>query len=111
MYQPVLVVDGIVGMNCRVMKSADEAKNASSGENDKSLFEDEWSTSNAVPYKVELTFWVKDPDAKSYRTNTAPVMRIVRIPVHEQSLDGASLPSDEKSGKGKGGSRKKGGGK
>ncbi len=111
MYQPVLVVDGIVGMNCRVMKSADEAKNASSGENDKSLFEDEWSTSNAVPYKVELTFWVKDPDAKSYRTNTAPVMRIVRIPIHEQSLDGASLPSDEKSGKGKGGSRKKGGGK
>ena len=106
MYQPILVVDGIVGMNCRVMESPEEGKEA---RNDKELFKDEWSKSNSVPYKVELTFWVKDPEAKSYRTNTAPMMRIVRIPIYEQAQDGASLPEDEAKGKGKGGSRRRGG--
>ena len=48
-----------------------------------------------MPYKVELTFWVADPEAKSYRSNTAPVMRIVRIPIYEQSKDGAQPPSQE----------------
>lgn len=111
-YQPVLVVDGISGMNCRVMKSPDKVK-SKNAKNDETLFDDEWAESNAVPYKVELTFWVRDPEAKSYRTNMAPMMRIVRIPIYEQSQDGASLPADEKSGKGKGGARKtsSGGGK
>lgn len=108
MYQPILVVDGIVGMNCRVMESPEKAKNKDA-KNDKTLFNDEWSKSNSVPYKVELTFWVKDPEAKSYRTNTAPVMRIVRIPIFEQSQDGASLPSDEKKGNTRGGARRRGG--
>lgn len=106
MYQPVLVADGIVGMNCRVMESPEEGKES---KNDKTLFKDEWSKSNSVPYKVELTFRVEDPEAKSYRTNTAPLMRIVRIPIYEQSQDGASLPADEKKGNTKGGVRKRGG--
>ena len=104
-YQPVLIVDGISGMNCRVMKSPDKAK-SKNAKNDETLFDDEWAESNSVPYKVELTLWVRDPEAKSYRTNIAPMMRIVRIPIYEQGQDGASLPSDEKSGKGKGGARK-----
>ena len=91
MYQPILVVDGIVGMNCRVMKDADSADADAS----KAKFEDEWDTSNAVPYKVELTFWIVDPEGKSYRTNTAPLMRIVKIPVFEQAKDGAQLPSEQ----------------
>jgi hypothetical protein len=37
------------------------------------------------------------------------MMRIVRIPIYEQSQDGASLPEDEAKGKGKGGTRKRGG--
>ncbi|HBJ59309.1 MAG TPA: hypothetical protein DDY72_02370, partial [Verrucomicrobia bacterium] len=44
------------------------------------------------PYKVELTFRIESPDGKRYRTHTAPLMRIVRIPVHEQSQDGAEIP-------------------
>ena len=95
MYEPVLIADGIVGFNCHVLKTAEEAKE---GENDKREFEDEFSESNAVPYKVELTFRVIDPEEKRYRTNTAPVMRIIRIPIHEQSLDGASTPSEESDG-------------
>ena len=95
MYEPVLIADGIVGFNCRVLKSADEVKDS---ENDKRKFEDEFSESNSVPYKVELTFHIADPEGKSYRSNTAPVMRIVRIPIHEQSLDGASIPSEDAKG-------------
>lgn len=91
MYQPVLIADGVVGFNCRVLKTADEVE----AESDKRMFDDEFAESNAVPYKVELMFRMADPDGRSYRSNTAPVMRIVRIPIHEQSLDGASPPSAE----------------
>ena len=118
MYQPVLVADGIVGFNCRVLPDKKKVE----AENDESLFEDKWDSSNSVPYKVELTFWLADADGRSYRSNTAPVMRIVRLPLHEQSLDGAALPNSEAEKKknappprgvrpgGAGGSRPAGGG-
>ena len=93
MYQPVLIADGVVGFNCRVLKTADEVKS----ENDDRAFDDEFAESNSVPYKVELTFRIADPEGRSYRSNTAPVMRIVRIPIHEQSLDGSSTPGSEAS--------------
>lgn len=96
LYQPVLIADGVVGFNCRVLKKAEEAEGSvrNSSENDRRSFEDEFSESNSVPYKVELTFYLADRDGRSYRTDTAPVVRIVRIPIHEQSLDGAKVPSD-----------------
>ena len=113
MYEPVLIADGIVGFDCKVMKTAEEAE----GKNDEERFEDEFSESNSVPYKLQLTFRIADPEGKSYRSNTAPIMRIVRIPIHEQSLDGASTPSDDqkaassRSGRGgSGGGGKSGGG-
>ena len=91
MYQPVLIADGIVGFNCRVLKSAETADS----DLGRAEFEDEWDQSNAVPYKVELTFHVRDPEEASYRSNTAPIMRIVRIPVFEQSQDGAAPPGED----------------
>lgn len=110
MYKPVLIADGIVGFNCRVMKDADQI-DADAGH---AKFEDEWDSSNSVPYKVELTFHVRDPEGKSYQSNTAPVMRIVRIPIHEQSLDGVATPDMEqqdanRSGGARRGSRSTGG--
>lgn len=96
MYQPVLVADGIVGFNCRVMKEPAGTDTATGADMKNDNFEDEWEASNSVPYKVELTFFVADPEGKSYRTNTAPLMRIVRIPVFEQSQDGSTLPSEDK---------------
>jgi len=110
LYQPVLISDGVVGMNCRVIKKADDIKDGSvrnGGENDKKKFEDEFSESNSVPYKVELTFFIEKPD-DSFRSRTerAPMVRIVRLPIHEQSLDGAAPPDAEKE---KGAGRKSGG--
>ena len=105
MYQPVLIADGIVGFNCRVLKDKEQVKES---ENDATLFEDTWDSSNSVPYKVELTFYMSDPEGRAYRSNSAPIMRIVRLPLHEQSLDGAEPPSnsDSKDGKNAGKRRK-----
>jgi len=109
LYQPVLVADGVTGFNCRVLAAAGDAKKGAEkgdGKNEKRDFEDEFSASNAVPYKVELTFFVEKPD-ETFRSQTrrAPMVRIVRIPIHEQSLDGAAPPDaaggDAKGGKGK----------
>lgn len=94
LYEPILIADGIVGFNCRVLKEPPSDSGASAAY-EKSDFEDTWDSSNSVPYKVELTFHLADPDGKSYRSNTAPIMRIVRIPIYEQSKDGAVVPSSE----------------
>ena len=52
MYQPILVVDGIVGMNCRVMESPEEGKEA---RNDKELFKDEWSNTPGSRFPKRLS--------------------------------------------------------
>lgn len=114
MYQPVLIADGIVGFNCRVLPTDEKIE----AEHDESLFEDKWDTSNAVPYKVELTFYLADPEGRAYRSNTAPIMRIVRMPLYEQGKDGAAPPSDKaerksggsKRGRQSGGGNRPGGG-
>ncbi|MBQ6137848.1 MAG: prepilin-type N-terminal cleavage/methylation domain-containing protein, partial [Kiritimatiellae bacterium] len=58
MYQPVLIADGIVGFSCRVMKDADQI-DADAGS---AKFDEEWESSNSVPYKIELTFRIADPE-------------------------------------------------
>ena len=113
LYQPILIADGVTGFNCRVLKTAEDAEAAASGgakdvKNDTKKFEDEFAESNSVPYKVELTFQIEKPD-DNFRSQTkrAPLVRIVRIPIHEQSLDGAAPPSaDAKGGKDKSSRRK-----
>ena len=102
MYQPVLVADGIVGFNCRVLPTDEKVE----AEHDESLFEDTWETSNAVPYKIELTFYLADPDGRAYRSNTAPIMRIVRMPLYEQAKDG-SAPLSEIGARESGGARRR----
>lgn len=113
MYQPVLIADGIVGFNCRVMKTPEDVEE---DENVKAKFENEWTSSNSVPYKIELTFRIADPEGRAYRSNTAPIIRIVKIPIYEQSQDGATTPTDEEKNKkngprpgGIGGGRPRGG--
>ena len=109
LYRPVLVAKDVDGFNCRVQ--AKEPSDMESGKKeDKDSYEDEFAESNTVPYKVQLTFYVmkEDPEYAS-RKQRIPVLRTVRMPVHEQSLDGSALPGGGKEGGGKGG--KKGGGK
>ena len=108
LYQPVLIADGVVGFNCRVVKTAEDVEGgmANESENDKKSFEDEFAESNSVPYKVELTFQIEKAD-ETFRSQTqrAPMIRIVRIPIHEQSLDGAQPPVDAAKGESKKGKK------
>jgi len=98
LYRPILIAKDVEGFNCRVQKVEPEEKD-SKGREDKDTFEDEFTESNSVPYKVQLTFYVlkEDPEYAS-RKQRVPIMRVVRLPAHEQSLDGASLPGEEKKG-------------
>ena len=109
LYQPVLIADGVVGFNCRVVKTKEAGKSdnaRNSGANDKEKFEKEFSESNSVPYKVELTFQIESADESlSSQKRRAPLVRIIKIPIHEQSLDGGAPPGaeGEKKDKKKGG--------
>jgi prepilin-type N-terminal cleavage/methylation domain-containing protein len=94
MYQPVLISSGVCGFNCRVVKEPPKTS-SSDNENEEKDFEDEFAESNAVPYKVELSFRMIDPDTRAYRSGAAPIVRIVRIPIYEQSLDGKVTPGGE----------------
>ena len=109
MYQPVLIADGIVGFNCRVLK--EPPQNDTRGKEDKSEWEDEFAESNAVPYKVQLTFYIEkeDPEYRS-RKIRIPLLRTVRMPVYEQSKDGAALPGEGEDGGRSAGPRRVGGG-
>lgn len=106
LYRPILIAKDVVGFNCRVQ--AEEPKDSDGKKQDKSAFEDEYSVSNSIPHKVHLTFYVlkEDPEYASQRKRI-PIMRIVRMPLHEQSLDAAPAPGETKEDAArKGGARK-----
>lgn len=110
LYRPILIAKDVVGFDCRVQ--AEEPKDSDGKKQDKDLFEDEYTVSNSIPHKVHLTFYVlkEDPQYASQR-RTVPIMRIVRMPLHEQSLDAAPAPGETKEnsgagGRGRGGARK-----
>lgn len=111
LYQPVLVADGVVGFDCKVLKEKPESgQQTQKGNVDVSKFEDEYAESNSVPYKVQLTMYVEKEDADFLsRKQRVPVIRIVELPIHDQSKDGSALPGGEKDGPGgkggKGGSK------
>ena len=106
LYRPILIAKDVEGFNCRVLREQPD----STGKNakiDKSDWEDEFSNSNSLPYKIQLTMLVlkEDPEYRS-RKSKVPILRTIKMPVHEQSLDGAALPGGEDESKG----GKKGGG-
>lgn len=108
LYRPVMIAKDVDGFNCRVQATEPNDSDGKKKE-DREAYEDEFNASNSVPYKVQLTFYIQkeDPEYAS-RKIRIPIMRVVRLPVHEQSLDGAVLPSDSKDGGGaKSGGRKR----
>lgn len=108
LYHPILVADGVVGFDCKVLPKEPE-KGAAEQELDASKFEDTYDASNAVPYMVQLTMYIEKKDANFLsQTKRMPIIRIVKMPIHAQSQDGASLPGTEatKEKKTKGGDKK-----
>ena len=101
-----LLVEDVVGFDCVVQKDPKSAE-----EDGQPKWEEEWSTSNQVPFRVKITFRMKPPEKGD---DPLPILRVVEIPVWELSqnpfsLDSAGKGKDDKKG-GAGGSGGNGGG-
>ena len=100
----------VQGFNCRVLDKDEPF------ESDMANWQDTWDTSNSIPRRVQLTFWMKpiDDGKEPY-----PIVRVVEIPlwdISQNPLKTDSTASDsggkdgKKTGDGKSGSGGKKGG-
>ena len=77
-------------------------------------WEDVWDTSNSIPYRVKLTFWMTPAKEAG---EPVPIMRVVEIPLWDISQNPVTVSSEEgkddknkKGGKTSGGDKSSGGG-
>ena len=86
----------VQGFNCRVLDKNEPFSNGMAN------WQDVWDTSNSIPRRVQLTFWMKpvDEDKDPY-----PVVRVLEIPLWDISQN--PFKTDSKGKEGDGG--KKGG--
>ncbi len=91
----------VQGFNCRVLD-----KNTPF-EDDRANWQDTWDTSNCIPRRVQLTFWMKpvDEDKDPY-----PIVRVVELPLWDISQNPLQTDSTA-SGNDKRGGRNSSGGK
>ena len=91
----------VQGFNCRVLDKDEPFKG------DMANWQDTWDTSNCIPRRVQLTYWMKpvDEDKDPY-----PIVRVVDLPLWDISQNPLKTDSTA-SGGGKGDGKKTGGGK
>ncbi len=91
----------VQGFNCRVLDKDQPFKN------DRANWSDTWDTSNCIPRRVQLTFWMKPVDDNK---EPYPIVRVVEIPLWDVSQNPVNASSDDKSRRGRktGGSGTKG---
>ena len=68
--------EDVQGFNCRVLDKDQPFKD------DQANWQDTWDTSNMIPRRVQLTFWMKpvDKEKESY-----PIVRVIEIPLWDVS--------------------------
>jgi len=91
--QPTLVADGVVGFRCRTIKEPPKAGGKGVGKNgayEKNDLEDTYEDKK-FPYKVELTLFIekRDDDYQSQKERST-IVRIVRLPIYEQSQEASA---------------------
>ena len=91
--------ENVQGFNCRVLDKEQPFKD------DIANWVDQWDTSNCIPRRVQLTFWMKplEEDKDPY-----PVVRVVEIPLWDISQNPVKTSSDDKGGR-RGGNNNGGG--
>ncbi len=91
----------VQGFNCRVLDKEQPFKD------DRANWSDTWDTSNCIPRRVQLTFWMKPVDDSK---EPYPIVRVVEIPLWDVSQNPVNVSSDDKSRSGRktGGSGTKG---
>ena len=91
----------VQGFNCRVLDKDTPF------EDDRANWQDTWDTSNCIPRRVQLTFWMKPVDEGK---DPYPIVRVVDLPLWDISQNPLKTDSTA-SGDGKSGRRNTSGGK
>ena len=76
----------VQGFNCRVLDKDQPFKN------DRANWADTWDTSNCIPRRVQLTFWMKPVDEGK---EPYPIVRVVEIPLWDVSQNPITATSDD----------------
>ncbi len=95
--EEMMLVEDVVGFDCQVQKDAAQVE-----ADGVPKWEEEWATSNSIPYRVKITFRMK-PAEKGDRP--LPILRVTEIPAWYLSQNPFSLDSSGDAGKGKEGPR------
>ena len=91
----------VQGFNCRVLDKEQPFKD------DRANWSDTWDTSNCIPRRVQLTFWMKPVDDSK---EPYPIIRVVEIPLWDVSQNPVNVSSDDKTSDGRKTSGGQGGG-
>lgn len=92
-----VISPNVQGFDCRVLDKDQPFKN------EKANWVDTWDTSNCVPRRVQLTFWMKPVEEGK---DPYPVVRVIEIPLWDISQNPLTASSDEDAA----GARKRGAG-
>ena len=89
--------ENVQGFNCRVLDKDQPFKD------DQANWQDTWDTSNMIPRRVQLTFWMKPIDKEK---EPYPIVRVIEIPLWDISQNPVktdSSGSDDKDARRRGG--------
>ena len=75
----------VQGFNCRVLDKDQPFKD------DRANWSDTWDTSNCIPRRVQLTFWMKPVDESK---EPYPLIRVVEIPLWDVSQNPVTATTD-----------------
>ena len=106
-FEPYPLIEGIQGFDCKVQSKPDSVESDGTPK-----WDDTWDTSNSIPYRVKLTFWMTPAKETG---EPVPIMRVVEIPLWDISQNPVTVSSEEdgagkKGGKRSGGKSSRGGG-
>jgi hypothetical protein len=79
--------ENVQGFNCRVLDKDQPF------EGDRANWKDVWDTSNCIPRRVQLTFWMKPLEEGK---EPYPIVRVIEIPLWDISQNPLKLESSEK---------------
>ena len=89
--------ENVQGFNCRVLDKNQPFKD------DQANWQDTWDTSNCIPRRVQLTFWMKPIDKEK---EPYPIVRVIEIPLWDISQNPVktdSSGSEDKNSRRRGG--------
>ena len=78
--------ENVQGFNCRVLDKDQPFKD------DQANWQDTWDTSNCIPRRVQLTFWMKPVDDEK---EPYPIVRVIEIPLWDVSQNPVTATSTD----------------